>query len=109
VKELLDIGGAVEALLDGKRVARVDWPRGKWWKMFDKRIYLKHSLGGYTPEVWFTDEEVLAEDYYVIGDEEAQTCDFMLLDLRKVDADRQANLRKHILSNLREHVEQAVA
>ena len=109
MKELLDIGGAVEALRDGKRVARVNWMRGKWWKMFDKRIYLRHPIGGYTPEVWFTDEEVLAEDYYVLSDDEAQACDYMLLDLRKVDADRQANLRKYILSNLRERVEQAVA
>ena len=109
MKELLDIGGAVEALLDGKRVACVNWPRGKWWKMFDKRIYLKHSLGGYTLEQWFTDNDLLAEDYYVVPDDEAQACDYMLLDLRKVDADKQANLRKYILSNLREHVEQAVA
>ena len=109
MKELLDIGGAIEALRDGKRVARVNWMRGKWWKMFDKRVYLKHALGGYTPEAWFTDDELLAEDYYIVQDDEAQACDYMLLDLRKVDAGRQASLRKYILDNLREHVEQAVA
>jgi hypothetical protein len=109
MKELLDIGGAIEALRDGNRVARVMWPRGKWWKMFDKLIYLKHPLGGYTYETWFTDAELLANDYYIVQDDEAQACDYMLLDLRKVDAGRQATLRKYILDNLREHVEEAVA
>ncbi len=115
MKQLLDIGGAVEALWRGERVARLNWVRGKWWKMFGNlrehigRIFVAHSLGGgYTCEVWFTDDEVLAKDYYVIPDDEAQACDYMLLDLRKVDADRQASLRNYILANLREHVEQAV-
>ena len=42
---------AIEALLEGKRVKRIDWPEGMWLQMDDGR-----NTNSYLDEIWLRHE-----------------------------------------------------